>query len=78
MALKYMSGEEIRKGHRVLLDGQAGEIEFVADPLAPNPDTLWYIEEFGGGVMISEPNFLGSVFTSGDDDDLTFVSRAKS
>ena len=28
----YSSGEEVRKGDRVLVHGEAGEIEFIADP----------------------------------------------
>jgi len=58
MALKYLTGEEIRKGDRVLISGQAGEIEFVVDPVVAAPDTQWYLEAHGAGVMISEPKNL--------------------
>jgi hypothetical protein len=78
MALKYQTGEEIRKGDHVLINGHPGEIEFVADPLVNDPATRWYVETHGGGVVISEPKHYGSVFTGSDDDDLTFVSRANS
>jgi hypothetical protein len=77
MPLKYQSGEEIMKGDRVLLSGDPGVIELVADSLIHDPDTLWYIEEFGGGVMISQLKRLGSVFVHEPetDGDLEFVSR---
>lgn len=76
MALKYQTGEEIRKDDHVLISGQLGEIEFVVDPLITAPDTQWYLEAHGAGVMISEPKIFGSLFTSGDNDELEFVSRA--
>jgi hypothetical protein len=71
----YQSGEEIKKGDRVLLHGEPAEIEFVADS-ADNPDD-WYVVEYGGGVMIIEPKFFGSLFVSDPQDyeDLCFVSR---
>jgi hypothetical protein len=71
----YQSGEEIKKGDRVLLHGEPAEIEFVADS-ADNPDD-WYVVECGGGVMIIEPKCFGSLFVSGPQDyeDLCFVSR---
>jgi hypothetical protein len=47
--LRYQSGEEIVKGDRVLLHGELGEIERVADPLVDDPETKWYVKEYGGG-----------------------------
>jgi hypothetical protein len=76
MPLYYQSGEEIRKGDKILLSGLPGDIEFVADPLVPDPATRWYIETCGAGVMIREPEVHGLVFTGETDDDLKFVSRA--
>ncbi len=35
------------KGDRVLYAGDPAVIEFVADPLVPDPDTQWYVEEYG-------------------------------
>jgi hypothetical protein len=35
MPLYYQTGEEIRKGDKILLDGRPGEIEFVVDPSSP-------------------------------------------
>jgi hypothetical protein len=78
MALYYHSGEEIRKGDKILLAERfAGEIEFVADPLVDDPATSWYVKEYGGGVMIREPALHGLVFSSkpDQDDELEFVSR---
>ncbi len=56
--------------------GSPPEIEFVADS-ADNPDD-WYVVEYGGGVMIIEPKFFGSLFVSAPQDyeDLCIVSRA--
>ena len=79
MPLYYQSGEEIRKGDKVLYAERfPGEIGFVADPSVNDPDSSWYVKEFGGGVMILEPKVHGSVFSSkpDEDDQLEFVSRA--
>ncbi|MGA8670959.1 MAG: hypothetical protein WB679_13840 [Terracidiphilus sp.] len=77
MALKYKSGQDIMRGDRVLYAGDPSVVEFVADPLVPNPSTRWYVEENGQGIMISEPRRHGSVFSSDpESDELEFVSRA--
>ena len=78
MPLKYNSGEEIMKGDHILYAGDSAEVEFVADPLVPDPDTRWYVETYGQGIMISEPKRHGSVFSSDPEsnDELEFVSRA--
>jgi hypothetical protein len=80
MPFKYQSGEEIKPGDRVLLHGEQGEVEFVADPADPLSDPHdWYIETLGGGVMIVEPKFFGSVFLRDTEaKDLVFVARANS
>lgn len=77
MPFTYHSGQEIRKGDRVLYHNEPGEIEFVADPLAPDVETDWYVEELGAGVMIVEPKVFGHVFVKDteDDEDLIFVAR---
>lgn len=59
MSLFYQTGEEIQKGDRVVFHGEPGEIEFVADPASPNSEVDWYIEEYGGGVMVLEPKHFG-------------------
>ena len=78
MPFTYISGEEIKKGDRIMFHGEPGEIEFVADPLVCDPETDWYVKEFGGGVMIIEPKRFGYAFLSHTDDyeDLEFVSRS--
>ena len=75
MTFLYVSGEEIRTGDRVLLHGEPGEIEVVADR-AQHPDD-WLVKEHGGGVMIVEPKVFGRLFLSQPHSypDLTFVSR---
>jgi hypothetical protein len=76
--LKYHSGEEIRKGDRVLLYGELGEIEVVASERG-NQETDWYVDEHGGGVMIREPKVLGRLFIPADQldgtEDLQFLAR---
>ena len=78
LMLKYRSGEEIKKGDRVLFSGNFAEIELVAcDP--NDPEAAWYVQEYGGGVMIVEPKVFGRAFISADQikdcEDLEFVSR---
>jgi len=79
MILRYRSGEEIRKGDRVLFHQNPAEIEFVAsDP--EDPQVPWYVPECGGGVMILDPMASGRTFLPADSiaeyEDLEFVSRA--
>ena len=79
--LRYQSGEEIKEGDCVLFHRRPAEIELVA--CAPDdPATAWYVEEFGGGVLIREPNDPNLTFVSADQlpdyQDLEFVSRAES
>jgi len=80
LTLKYRSGEEIRKGDRVRFHGNPAEVELVAcDPNDPDPTVVWYMREFGGGVLISDPKVSGRTFiqrSSLDDyEDLEFKSR---
>jgi hypothetical protein len=75
MPLKYRSGEEVRKGDRVLFHGEPGEIEFVADSLVGDPAMDWYVKEHGPGVMVREPKHFGTAYVSASHDDLVFVSR---
>jgi hypothetical protein len=83
LTLKYQSGEEIRKGDRVRFHGKPAEVELVAsDPNDPDPSIAWYMKEFGGGVLISDPMVSGRTFiqsSSLDDyEDLEFEARATS
>ena len=82
MALKYQSGEEIKRGDRVLFSGEPGEVEFVVDVLTGDPAFDWYMQEYGGGVMIREPKNFGTVFISAESlpetEDLEFLTRAGS
>jgi hypothetical protein len=78
MTLKYQSGEAVMKGDRVLLYREEGVIEFVADPTVNDPKTLWYVQKFGGGVMVSELKSLGSVFTNPEENSrVEFVCRGE-
>jgi hypothetical protein len=76
--LRYRSGEEILRGDRILFHGNVARIEFVA--VDPNdPENAWFVQEYGGGVMILEPSVSGSTFLPaghlGNDEDLVFVAR---
>ena len=77
MPFRYQSGAEIKKGDRVLFHREPAEIEFVADPLINDPETEWYVKEYGGGVMVVEPKVFGRAFISHTEqaEDLVFVSR---
>jgi hypothetical protein len=76
--LKYQSGEEIKKGDRVLFHREPGQIELVAVELG-DPETDWFMQEYGGGVMILE-RVSGRTFIPADQidecKDLEFVSSA--
>ena len=79
LILKYRSGEEIRKGDRILYFGNPAEIELVAcDPGDKQAD--WYLEQYGGGIMILDPMASGRTFIPADqideEDHLDFVARA--
>jgi hypothetical protein len=78
--LRYQSGEEIKKGDRVLFHQNPAEVEFVASN-PDDPETDWYVQEYGGGVMIFDPMVSGHTFLPADSigeyEDLEFVSRAK-
>jgi hypothetical protein len=78
--LKYRSGEEIKKGDRVLFHGNLAEVQLVScDPNDPDPEVVWHIKEYGGVVMISDPLVSGRTFIPKDQldeyEDLEFVSR---
>jgi hypothetical protein len=75
MAFFYCSGEEVKEGDNVVLHGEAGHVEAVADPaVSPND---WLVKEQGGGVMIAEPKNFGRLFVAEPQtyEDLHFVSR---
>ena len=78
LSFKYMSGEEIRKGDHVLFHRAPGRIEFIA-VAGGEPDFDWYVQEYGGGVMLWDTE-AGNTFIPadeiGDTDDLEFVSRS--
>ena len=78
LVLRYRTGEEIKKGDRVLFHRNPAEIELVAcDP--DDPEAEWYMKEFGGGVMILDPIVSGRTFIHADSlaeyEDIEFVSR---
>jgi hypothetical protein len=62
MPFFYSSGEEVRKRDRVLLHGEAGEIEFIADPAESPGD--WFVKNQGGGIMVLELKVFGRLFIS--------------
>jgi hypothetical protein len=77
--LLYRTGEEIRKGDRVLLHGDACEIDLVLT--GENNPEAWPVEKYGRGIMISEPNAFGHLFLAETDiatyEDLEFASRSR-
>ncbi|HEY6328260.1 MAG TPA: hypothetical protein VI756_02910 [Blastocatellia bacterium] len=77
MPFLYWSGEEVKEGDRVVLHGEPGHVETVADP-SISPDD-YFVKEHGGGVMIVEPKIFGRLFINEPHtyEDLDFVSRAQ-
>jgi hypothetical protein len=80
VTLTYCGTEiEIKKGDQVRFHGEPGEIEFVVSDDC-DPETRWYWQEFGGGVMVREPKYFRSAFLDADSvkdtEDLEFVARA--
>jgi len=75
--MKYKSGEEIRKGDRVLFHGEPGEIEFVAEKLIGDPAMDWHVKEHGPGVMVLEPKSFQRAFICDTEnaEDLQLLSR---
>jgi hypothetical protein len=74
--LKYRTGEVVMRGDRVLLSGEVGVVEYIADETINDPMSRWLLEENRGGVMISQLRSLGRVFTSPEEDsDVEFLSR---
>jgi hypothetical protein len=79
MPFTYQSGEVVKKGDRVLYNGEASEIELVVDPLTRDAETAWFVDKYGGGVIILEPTVLERAFLSQPKDaqDLVFVARGE-
>jgi hypothetical protein len=77
LALKYQSGDGIMAGDQVRYHGELGEIEFVVEPGANHPQTDWYLEELGPGVMIAEPKVFGHVYVTDTDTDASLVLVAR-
>jgi hypothetical protein len=77
MPFYYQSGQEILKGDRVTFHGDPGEIEFVVDKVTGDPAVDWYMQEFGGGVMLKEFKYFEHYFLheTEDAEDLVFVPR---
>jgi hypothetical protein len=77
MALRYASGEDIMAGDRVRYFGEPGEVEFVIELGAAEPQTNWYLETQGPGAMILEPKVFGRVYLTDTaaDEKLVLVAR---
>lgn len=75
--MKYTSGEEIRKGDKVLFHGEPGEIEFVVDKIVGDPAMDWHMREQGPGVMVLEAKSFQRAYIRDTEnaEDLQFVSR---
>ncbi len=75
--LKYQSGEEIRKGDRVLFHGEPGEIELVVDDTG-DEEKDWHMKNQGPGIMVREQKVFGRAYLNQPEnaEDLVFVSRA--
>ena len=78
MVLRYLSGETIDKGDRVRYGTGSGVVEFVADPDVSDPETAFFVDEYGGGCMLLTEAYGRVFLTQPEHDvDLALVSRAK-
>jgi len=75
--VKYHSGEEIRKGDKVLFHGEPAEIEFIADSLTGDPAIDSHLKENGPGVMVLEPKYFGSAFIRDTENAEDLVLRSR-
>ena len=77
--MRYRSGQEIKKGNLVLFPGNSAEVEFVAS--ADDRQYAWYVQEYGGDVMVFDPIVSGRTFVPAEQlpgyEGLEFVSRPK-
>ncbi len=71
----YRTGEAIEDGDRVLYHGEPGEVLFVARAASGDPEQEWFLDEYGGGVMLLAQGFGRVFIESPHGDDLEFVSR---
>lgn len=75
-AFRYGTGDDVRPGDQVRYHGERGSVEFVASDKSGDPAMDWYLDEYGGGFMISAENFGRVFLTSNDiDESLQFVAR---
>jgi hypothetical protein len=58
--MKYQSGEEIRKGDKVLFHGEPGKIDFIVEALSGDAAMDWYVKEYGPGAMVVESKAGGT------------------
>jgi hypothetical protein len=76
--LRYLTGEEIRNGDRVRFHGHKAEIDFAASDLN-DPQHGWFVQQYGGGVMVIDPFVSGCTFIPVDQlknyEELEFVAR---
>lgn len=72
----YQSGDEARKDDQIIFQGEPGRVEFVAVAPGESPELKWYVEQYGGGVMITTSK--GRAFLTRDQvaDELVFISRS--
>lgn len=75
-AWRYSSGDVVHPGDNVRYRGEQGRVEFVATEQSGDAATDWYIEEYGGGVMMNVVGY-GSVFVPGNqiDEELELLDR---
>ena len=74
---RYTSGDIVQRGDYVRYRGEQGRVEFVAAEQSGDAATDWYIEEYGGGVMMNVEGY-GSVFLPGNeiDEELELIDHS--
>jgi hypothetical protein len=76
--LRYLRGEEIRKGDAVRFHGHLARIEFIASEFNEGP-AGWFVKQYGGGGMVRDPSISGFTFIPVDQlksyEDLELIAR---
>jgi len=62
MGFRYLSGEEIKVGDRVLLFEKPGKIELLVDGPSSDLSMNWHWMVHGGGIGIGENEQFGRLF----------------
>jgi hypothetical protein len=72
----YQSGDQVRKDDQIIFQGEPGRVEFVAVAPGESPELKWYVEQYGGGVMITTSKGRAFLTRGQVAEGLVFISRS--